>query len=327
MSAPAGLSRRAFGGLVLGGAPLLLSTSGAAGAARRALAGSGADRNAVIAGVRLGAQTYSFHDVQRNGDPTIIPMLIDHLRAVGFNDCEIMSAHVEQTTGLGNGWWVKARTLPGYEEQRAAAREWRLTVPDSYYEAIRKRFNDAGINIFIYNLNFNDTWTDEERQAGFRAARLLGAVGINASSTLSETNRIAPIAERNRMFFAVHNHNNVYDPDEFATPESFQTAFAMSPWVKASLDIGHYVAGNNDPFEFLQKHSGRIASLHIRDRKRDNGPHVPLGTGDARVADILRYVRDKRLPIRCFIELEYGTLRAPVDEMKRAIDFCRKALS
>jgi sugar phosphate isomerase/epimerase len=325
------LSRRSLISAALTTAPALA----AGGAFARQVAGDGVYKtppmkpgsNAVMSGVRIGAQTYCFHDVPRNGDPTILPMLIDHMHEVGLNDCEIMSAHVEQTTGLGNGWWVKSRTLPGYEEQRMAAREWRLTVPLSYYENVRAQLAAAGIGIFIYNLNFNDTFTDEERDRSFLAARALGAQGINASNTISEVRRLVPFAEKHRMFFAAHNHNNIYDPDQFATPQSFETAFALSPWIRASLDIGHYVAGDNDPYEFLQKHHDRIVSLHIRDRKKSNGPHVPLGQGDARVADILRFVRDQRLPIRCYIELEYGSLIPPVEEVKRALTYCRKVLS
>ncbi len=323
-------NRRTLGKAVIAGVPLMIAGRGIA----QSVAGDGSfstpplapGSNAQIAGVKMGAQTYCFHDVPRGGDPAILPLLIAHMREVGLTDCEIMSAHVEQTSGLGNGWWVKSRELPGYDEQRTAARAWRLKAPMSFYQSVRQRLADAGISIFIYNINLNDTFTDEERDACFNAGRALGAQGLNASTTLSETRRVVPFAERHKMFFAVHNHNNIYDEDQFATPKSFETAFAMSPWIKATLDIGHFAAGDNDPYEFLAAHHDRIVSLHIRDRKRSNGPHVPLGQGDARVADILRLVRDKRWQIRCYIELEYGSLIPPVEEVKRALAYCRSVL-
>src|SRR4051812_33251577 len=48
-----------------------------------------------LAGVRMGSQTYSFHDVPRQGTPEVQKLIIDYLDEAGLNDCEIMSAHIE----------------------------------------------------------------------------------------------------------------------------------------------------------------------------------------------------------------------------------------
>jgi hypothetical protein len=58
-----------------------------------------------------------------------------------------------------------------------------------------------------------------------------------------------------------------------------------STMININLDIGHYTAGNNDAVAFLKKHHDRITHLHIKDRKRDNGPNVQLGTGDTPIVD------------------------------------------
>jgi hypothetical protein len=49
------------------------------------------------------------------------------------------------------------------------------------------------------------------------------------------------------MAVAVHNHSNTKDPNEFATPESFAAAIALSKYFKVNLDIGHFTAANYDP--------------------------------------------------------------------------------
>jgi hypothetical protein len=36
----------------------------------------------------------------------------------------------------------------------------------------------------------------------------------------------------------MHNHNNLADSDQFATPQSFEKALAMSDLFKVTLDIG-----------------------------------------------------------------------------------------
>ena len=82
----------------------------------------------------------------------------------------------------------------------------------------------------------------------------LGVAGISSSTVLTEARRLVPFVERHKMFVAMHNHNNLVDPDQFATPASFEKALAMSDYFKVTLDIGHFVAGNNDPVDFIRKH-------------------------------------------------------------------------
>ena len=123
------------------------------------------------------------------------------------------------------------------------------------------------------------------------------------------------------MFVAMHNHNNLVDPDQFATPASFESALAMSPLFRVTLDIGHFTAGNNDAVAFVRQHHDRIINIHVRDRKRNNGPNRPFGQGDTPIADVLRLIRDNRYPIRCYLEYEYGSFRPSLEEVKTCFEY------
>jgi len=311
---PTILTRREFG-KVLAAAPL------AAGAAQQQrLLYS-------INEVGIGLETFSFHDLPPAGDPRLIPTIINNMREIGIGECEIMSGHIEPWPTSSTGWWVQSRRAPGFQQLREDARRWRLSVPMNYYANIRRQFEDAGLRIYLYNVNFNETFTDEERDKTFEAARALGAEGFSSSTVISEARRLVPFVERHKMFVAMHNHNNLVDPDQFATPESFETALAMSPYFKATLDIGHFVAGNNDPVAFIRKHHDRTINIHVRDRKRNNGPNRPFGQGDTPIAEVLRLIRDQKYPIRCYLEYEYGSFRSSVDEVKICLDYCRRVLA
>jgi len=311
---PTILTRREFG-KVLAAAPL------AAGAAQQQrLLYS-------INEVGIGLETFSFHDLPPAGDPRLIPTIINNMREIGIGECEIMSGHIEPWPTSSTGWWVQSRRAPGFQQLREDARRWRLSVPMNYYANIRRQFEDAGLRIYLYNVNFNETFTDEERDKTFEAARALGAEGFSSSTVISEARRLVPFVERHKMFVAMHNHNNLVDPDQFATPESFETALAMSPYFKATLDIGHFVAGNNDPVAFIRKHHDRTINIHVRDRKRNNGPNRPFGQGDTPIAEVLRLIRDQKYPIRCYLEYEYGSFRSSVDEVKACLDYCRRVLA
>jgi sugar phosphate isomerase/epimerase len=284
-------------------------------------------RGSTIAGIQFGLETFSFHDLPPAGDPRLIPTIVRNMRELGLDECEIMSDHVEPWGSYATGWWVQSRRAPGFQQMRDEARRWRLSVPFDYYAGIRRQFEEAGLRMYLYNVNFNETFTDEERDRTFEAAKALGAAGFSSSTVLSEAKRLVPFVERHRMFVAMHNHNNLVDPDQFATPRSFEQTLAMSEYFKVTLDIGHFVAGNNDPVAFIREHHDRIVNIHVRDRKRDNGPNRPFGEGDTPIKEVLRLIRDNKYPIRCYLEYEYGSFRSSLDEVKRCLEYCRQALA
>jgi len=280
-----------------------------------------------VSGVIFGVETFSFHDLPPAGDPQLIPTIIRNLQTLGIAECEIMSGHIEPFPSVMTGWWVQSRRASDFQRLREEARRWRLSVPMTYYRAIRRQFEDAGLRIYFYNVNFNETFSDDERDRTFEAARELGAEGFSSSTVLSEARRLVPFVERHRMFVAMHNHNNLADPDQFATPASFETALAMSPWFRVTLDIGHFTAGNNDAVAFVRQHHADIVNIHVRDRKRNNGPNRPFGQGDTPIREVLRLIRDEKYPIRCYLEYEYGSFRFPLDEVKACFQYCKDALA
>src|SRR4029450_2443729 len=142
---------------------------------------------------------------------------------------ELRCGQVERFASVMTGWWVQSRRSPDFTRLREEARQWRLTVPMTYYRDIRRRFEDAGLRIYLYNVNFNETFTDAERDRTFEAARELGAEGVTSSTVLPAARLLVPFLKPHNMFLAMPNHNNLADPDQFATPASFETALAMSP--------------------------------------------------------------------------------------------------
>ena len=136
-------------------------------------------------------------------------------------------------------------------------------------------------------------------------AKALGVEIITASSTLSAAKRVAPFADKHKMIVAMHGHDNVKDPNQFATPESFAQAMALSKNFWVNLDIGHFFAAGYDPVAYLEKHHDRISNLHIKDRKKDHGPNTPWGEGDTPIKEVLQLLKNKKYDIPADIEYEY----------------------
>ena len=77
---------------------------------------------------------------------------------------------------------------------------------------------------------------------------------------------------------------------------------------------------------FLTQHHDRIVTLHVKDRKRDQGPNLEFGAGDTPIVPVLKLVSAKRWPIPLNIEYEYEGGDA-VDEVGKSLAYCRKALN
>lgn len=272
---------------------------------------SGQPARSVVAGVRLGAQTYSFRDRPLEQVPAAF-------KAVGLSFCELWSGHVEAARVIG-----ATRDTPR-PERRELVRTWRLGTPMSHFEGIRRAFADAGVTITSYDVPYQDDWTDEEIARSFEIAGALGVSVITSSAVVSVVPRIAPHAERARIEVSFHNHSNIR-PNEFATPDDFASAMNVSPIMGATLDIGHFTAANFDAVAYLEQHHARINALHIKDRKKDQGPNVPFGEGDTPIVAVLRLLRDRTWDIPAHIEYEYRGGDA-VDEVKKCYDYCRTAL-
>ena len=168
------------------------------------------------------------------------------------------------------------------------------------------KFAQAKVGICAYNYSFKADFTDAEIDRGFDMARALGAPAITASAQQDVVPRVAAAARKHRMPVAMHNHSEIH-PNEFATPADFEKAM-LGPGrerITVNLDIGHFTAANFDAVAFLQKHHRRITTLHIKDRKRDQGALTPFGEGDAPIRQVLTLLRDRRWNIPANIEYEY----------------------
>lgn len=254
-----------------------------------------------IHGVEIGAQSYSFRDMS-------LDAAIDAMKTIGLGECELFQGHVEP----------RGQNL----------HEWRMATPLDFFTGIRKKFDQAGIQLLAYNLSFNDGFSDEEIDRGFQMARALGVNLITASSTLTAVKRVAPVAEKYKIRVAMHGHDNTKDPNQFATPESFAAAMALTPLFWVNLDIGHFTAAGYDPVAYIQEHHDRIAVLHIKDRKKDHGANLPLGEGETPIKAVLQLLKSKKYPIPANIEYEYGKPGMDtVAEVRKCFEYCKRALA
>jgi sugar phosphate isomerase/epimerase len=285
--------------------------------------------NSRINGVMVGSQTYSFRAMQ--ADPTSI---IQAFRTIGLFEAELMSNHAEALAGMpavpafGRGVTPTPEQQAELKAAQEAQRAWRLSTSPSTWAAVRKMWNDAGVEVRFLTFNMGGNTTDEMIEYGMQMAKGLGVRAITTSTTVSMAPKIAPFAEKHNMIVAVHGHADIKNPDQISTEETFLKCFAASKNIWANLDIGHYTAAGLNPVDFLQKHHDRITNLHIKDRKNlANGQaNVPFGQGDTPIREVLQLLKTNKWDIAANIEFEYMP-NEPLVEMPKCLQFIKDALA
>ncbi|MBV9760176.1 MAG: TIM barrel protein [Acidobacteriaceae bacterium] len=299
-------------------------------------------------GVQVGVCTYSFRELPRVKGDAIGPV-IQAMKDCGAHVCELFSPQAEpedvvltkllsdiskpgadgKTPSMEEmrAKYEAARGSPEEKEFREKLRQWRLNTPMGHFEGARQKFASAGIEIFAYTLNFGKDFSDEELDKCFQEAKALRAKAIASSTQVSMLPRLKPLAEKYRITVAVHGHSETGNPDEFSSPETFQKALDLSRWFKVNLDIGHFTAGGFDAAQYIEQQHERISHLHLKDRQKNNGPNKPFGEGDTPIVRVLQLLKHKRYPIPALIEYEYAGAGTPVEEVKKCLAYCRKALA
>jgi sugar phosphate isomerase/epimerase len=209
---------------------------------------------------------------------------------------------------------------------REELRAWRLSVRLEEFRAIGKKYDDAGIDKIAFTHDMKDDFTDEELERPFLMGRPLRAERIATSTTLTVARRLAPLMEKHQMEVAVHGHINTADPNEFAGPDSFRKALAMSPLARINLDIGQFVGAGFDPVPFIAEQHAKIPVLHIRDGQRGQRGKVPWGMGDVPIKAVLQLLKRERYKIVADIEYDYGGATDPANQVKKCFAYCRDAL-
>ncbi len=293
-------------------------------------ASSAARLDSTVRGVKVGLITGSLNPLPTIPGKDPIDIIIEQCIQLGAANVELVNVlmlNEPQVVNGGRFGQPPDKITPEYLESREKLRQFRLALPLDRFREVRKKFDSAGLNLFSYVMTIGDDFTDPEIETVFKQMQALKINLFTTNQTrVGMGQRIAPFAEKYKIRPAWHPHAMVEDPNEVATAESMEKLLGMSKSFVINLDIGHYTAGNNDAVAFLRKHHDRITHLHIKDRQRNQGPNVQLGTGDTPIKECLTLIRDSHYPIICLLEREYRGPGSPVEETKWQMDYMKKIL-
>ncbi len=310
-------TRRDFTRLALSGAAALTHVP--------VLAAAGAEN-----GVKLGITTGSLNPLPEIPGKDRLDAIVEECAQLGCRNVELAAGFFGPALqGAAVGGQVPKEITPEYRASREQLRAWRMSsAAFDRAREVRRKFDDAGINLFSMSNTFADDVTGTEIDAMFRQMRALRIRLFQTNQTrVSMGPRLVPFVEKYKIRPAFHTHAEVNDPNEIASVESLQKLLRLSAEFRICLDIGHFTAGNNDAVAYLREHHGRITHIHVKDRKRNGGPNVEWGTGDTPIKPCLALIRDKRYPIYCIVEREFQGAGTALEQTRKDLEYMKNALA
>ena len=205
---------------------------------------------------------------------------------------------------------------------------WRKNIDMDKVAAAKKYLDDNGIEAHIVKFSPGN-WDDDQIDYAFKVAKAMGAKGVSDELNLESAKKMAPFAEKYGLKAIFHNHMQ-YAED----PNACDPILAVSPAVALNFDSGHFFGSTGrNPIEMIEKYHDRIVSLHIKDKTGPNTQPTPnqnqvWGQGEMPLAEVLNYIKEKKYPIYCDIELEYDVKpwSNAVKEVKTCVDYARQIL-
>lgn len=271
--------------------------------------------NSVFNGVRIGCITYSYRGNVNSAEDTLKALIQD-----GLSEVELMGGPIQSYAGLSDGGRGR-RGAPAEQPARPtdAQREAQL----ARCRELRKLYNEAGVNIHIHKIGFGQS--DEEIDFNFQVARALGCIGITTERNEAQARKLAPFADKHKIWVAFHNHTN-----NFPVMDKTDPILEHGRYIGFNFDVGHYFAGTKglSPIPVLEKYHDRIVSLHMKDRTAEGG-NLPWGQGKTPIKEILQLMRKEKWTFPADIELEYKIPEGSdsVAEVAKCVQYCREALA
>jgi sugar phosphate isomerase/epimerase len=252
----------------------------------------------VFGGIQVGVQSYSFRSFT-------IDRMIEAMKSIGLSSVELWDGHLHP-----------------------------MKASEADFKDVKRKFDEAGIKVGAYCVNFPLDATDEMLDRGFSGATLLGTSVMTASVKKAQVERLDKWCVKHKVHLGLHNHwfgDSWFKGDrtkEFETPDDFLNALkGSSRYMSINLDIGHFYAAGFDPVDFIRRHHARIVSLHIKDRDRDKEhTNRRFGSGATPIAEAMKLI--KRLRFRYAANIEYEIEpENPVDGIRHAVEYLKGVLS
>ena len=158
--------------------------------------------------------------------------------------------------------------------------------------------------------------------SAYQFAQALGAKVV--VGCIQEPEKILPTVEaagkKYGMFYAIENHPkpNLESPDEIAE--------AIRPYetVGANLDTGIYNSQGYDLLGAYAMMKGKIFHVHLKDTKKGQRGCLPVGDGDAALAELIKLLAADKY--KYMLSVEYESHGDPTPGLAKSVEYINAQL-
>ncbi|HYL98326.1 MAG TPA: sugar phosphate isomerase/epimerase [Blastocatellia bacterium] len=252
----------------------------------------------VVKGVKIGVQSYVYRMYS-------IDKMIEAIQSTGLTYIELWDGHLNP-----------------------------MKASEADFKAVKNKFDNAGITIGAYCVNFPTNASDEYLDRGFNGALLLGTRVMTASVEKPIVPKLDKWCQKYKIKLGLHNHwfegEKWFKGDrtiQFENAGDFLNALnGASKYLSINLDVGHFYAAGNDPVSFFKAHHDRIVSLHLKDQDKDpEHTHRRFGKGATPIAEVMKLAEKVKFPFVANIEYELEAAN-PTDAVRSAYDYLKQVM-
>ncbi len=228
---------------------------------------------------------------------------------------------IEQIASLGIGY-IEPCFFLRLDAKRPKLRTSEQLTPEVRRE-LKERIDRLGLKVANY---YAQVGTDESAaKRTFEFAKELGVATIVSEPPPEAFDMIEKLCDSFQINLAVHNHPRLPNSRYWHPKNVLKVCEGRSKRVGACVDTGHWVRSGLKPIDCLKILGNRVITAHLKDvaewgklKARD----VPLGTGKADIAALLRYLHKEGFRGALTIEYEHQSpqLLADVRQCVRFIE-------
>jgi sugar phosphate isomerase/epimerase len=221
-----------------------------------------------------------------------------------FRDRSFYEA-IEQIAALGFESVEPAFFLPLAKDNKDVQTNEKLD--DAARKELKKRLTGLGLTMKNFYGDLGADTADYRKKFDF--AKEMGVETFVAEPPAEAFDTIEKLCEEYKINLAVHNHPKSPESRYFQPENVLAVVGTRARRLGGSCDTGHWVRSGLDPVACLKKMEGRIISMHLKDVAEWGKPEardVPLGTGRANYAEVLKELR--RQKFRGVLTIEYEHL-------------------
>jgi len=261
----------------------------------------------------LGLNTWSLRALKHE---QAIPAIFRVMKETGMRNCQLLFSHAEPDEFDPDFAAIYSPAGPTQAERDERKRKsearaaWRLSVPMSYFEALRARFEQQGLKVRSYAAPFGDSPQEIDRV--FLMAKSLGAAAVNARLPEAKTDLVAAAAERHGLFAGI----------QVTDTRILAEQLRASRRLRADPDLGDLTKAGVSALDFVKEHLNSISSIDLKDAVAGGGS-VPFGSGEAHMREVIELLVRARSPIELYVDCDYPGTGSSTDEVSRCVRYVR----